>query len=66
MVPPGDVALNAAVNAIQSVVFVEANGQWKIALLQNTPAAFHGRPQLAEDLTHELTDALGSGKVVVR
>jgi hypothetical protein len=47
-------------------VFVEANGQWKIALLQNTPAAFHGRPQLAEDLTHELTDALGSGKVVVR
>ena len=66
MVPPGDVALNAAVNAIQSIVFVEANGQWKIALLQNTPAAFHGRPQLAEALTHELTDALGSGKVVVK
>ncbi len=65
MTPPGKAELNPAVNAIQSLVIVESEAGQKIALLQNTPAAFHGRPQLAEDLTHELTDVLSSGKVVV-
>jgi len=65
MTPPGKAELNPAVNAIQSLVIVESAAGQKIALLQNTPAAFHGRPQLAEDLTHELTDVLSSGKVVV-
>ncbi len=65
MTPPGKAELNPAVNAIQSLVIVESTAGQKIALLQNTPAAFHGRPQLAEDLTHELTDVLSSGKVVV-
>ena len=65
MTPPGKTELNPAVNAIQSLVIVESAAGQKIALLQNTPAAFHGRPQLAEDLTHELTDVLSSGKVVV-
>ena len=65
MTPPGKAELNPAVNAIQSLVIVETAAAQKFALLQNTPAAFHGRPQLAEDLTHELTDVLSSGKVVV-
>ena len=65
MAPPGQAELNPAVNAIQSGVFVETAGDLKIALLQNTPAAFHGRPQLAEELTRELTGVLHHGDVVV-
>jgi hypothetical protein len=45
-------------------VLVEQSGQLKIALLHNTPAAFHGRPQLAEKLTEELTEVLRSGRIV--
>ncbi len=64
MVPPERTALNAAVNAIQSLVVVQDSGQPKIALLQNTPAAFHGRPELGEQRTSELTEVLHSGQVV--
>jgi uncharacterized protein (TIGR02246 family) len=65
MAPPGKTELNPAVNAIQSLV-VLGIGEPRIALLQNTPAAFHGRPELAEQLTRELTEVLRSGKTVVR
>ena len=65
MAPPGKAELNPAVNAIQTLVIVGSAAEQKITLLQNTPAAFHGRPQLAEDLTHDLTDVLRSGNVVV-
>jgi uncharacterized protein (TIGR02246 family) len=58
MVPPDEIELNPAVNAIQSVLFVERNGEIKIALLQSTPAAFHGRPEVAEALTLELEEIL--------
>jgi uncharacterized protein (TIGR02246 family) len=64
MVPPGANELNPATNAIQSLVVVAQAGQPKIALLHNTPAAFHGRPQLVEALTRELTEVLRSGRVV--
>ena len=64
MVPPGTTELNPAVNAIQSVVIVGPRGQLEIALLHNTPAAFHGRPHLAHELTDELTGVLRSGKSV--
>jgi uncharacterized protein (TIGR02246 family) len=66
MAPPGKRELNPAVNAIQSVVIVETAGRPRIALLQNTPAAFHGRPELAEQLTRELTDVLRSDTIVAR
>ena len=65
MVPPGKAELNPAVNAIQSLVAVGRGADMRIALLHNTPAAFHGRPELAEQLTRELTAVLGSGRVVV-
>jgi hypothetical protein len=29
---------------------------WKIALFQNTPAAFHGRPEESAKLTEELKE----------
>jgi uncharacterized protein (TIGR02246 family) len=64
MVPPGQHELNPAVNAVQSVVVVSTSGQPKIALLHNTPAAFHGRPQLSEQLTNELRAVVQSGRIV--
>jgi uncharacterized protein (TIGR02246 family) len=54
MVPPGQSDINPAVNAIQSLVAVKHAGTWRIALFQNTPAQFHGRPDLAQQLTDEL------------
>jgi uncharacterized protein (TIGR02246 family) len=65
MVPPGQSEVNPAVNAIQSVVIVEQDGIPRIALLQNTPAAFHGRPHLAEQMTGELNEVLRTGQIVV-
>ncbi|HEX2623161.1 MAG TPA: SgcJ/EcaC family oxidoreductase [Phototrophicaceae bacterium] len=58
MVPAGGKDLNPAVNAIQTLVAVKRDGQWRITLFQNTPAQFHGRPDLAEALTNELRDLL--------
>lgn len=54
MVPPGQSDLNPAVNAIQTLVATKREGTWRIELFQNTPAAFHGRPDLSEQLTEEL------------
>lgn len=57
MVPPDKDDINADVNAVQTLVAVRKSG-WKIALFQNTPAAFHGRPGDAKKLTEELRTAL--------
>ena len=54
MLPRGSREINPATNAIQSLVAVRRNGNWKIALFHNTPAAFHGRPQASPELTAEL------------
>jgi uncharacterized protein (TIGR02246 family) len=54
MVPPGRADVNPDVNAIQSLVATSSGGPWRIVLFQNTPAQFHGRPELAEALTAEL------------
>jgi uncharacterized protein (TIGR02246 family) len=64
MVPPGQAQLNPAVNAIQSVLFADQDGTWQVVLLHNTPAAFHERPEMVEQLTAELTDVVRSGEVV--
>ena len=66
MIPPGGRALNPAVTAIQSLVLVAdpASSRLRIALMQNTPAAFHGRPQLAADMTEELTKVHEAGLLV--
>jgi uncharacterized protein (TIGR02246 family) len=59
MVPPGDNDIKPEVNAIQSLVATSNHdGDWKIALFQNTPAQFHGRPELQEALTNELRNLL--------
>jgi uncharacterized protein (TIGR02246 family) len=64
MVPPGEEAINPAVNAVQSLLFVLDGDEIKIAFLQNTPAAFHGRPELSEEMTRQLSWVLRSGRRV--
>jgi uncharacterized protein (TIGR02246 family) len=66
MIPPGGSALNPAVNAIQSVILVSDGtpGMPRIAHFQNTPAAFHGRPDLQHAMTSELAAVYESGRVV--
>jgi uncharacterized protein (TIGR02246 family) len=54
MVPPGQDDLNPNANAIQSVVAAQGDDGWRIVQLQNTPAAFHGRPDEVAALTDEL------------
>lgn len=54
LVPPGKDDIDPALNAVQWVVAVQKGGSWKIALIQNTPAAFHDRPDLGKKLTEEL------------
>lgn len=61
MVPSGKSDINPAVNAVQALVAARQAGQWRSAHFQNTPAAFHGRPELAEQLTEELRQVLRSG-----
>jgi uncharacterized protein (TIGR02246 family) len=58
MVPPGQSDINRAVNAIQTMIAAKHDDRWHIALFQNTPAAFHGRPQASQSLTEELGQVL--------
>jgi uncharacterized protein (TIGR02246 family) len=55
MIPRGQTVLRAANNAIQSMVAHNIEGIWQIVLFQNTPAQFHGRPEVAEALMQELS-----------
>lgn len=58
MVPPGKKEINPATNAIQSLIAIKQGDSWKISLFQNTPAQFHGRPELVEAMTKELSKLL--------
>ncbi len=58
MVPPGQVDIAPALNAIQTIVAARVDGTWRIALIQTTPAQFHGRPELVKQLTDELRQLL--------
>lgn len=55
MIPPEQKDINPAANAIQTITAVDEMGDWEIALFQNTPAQFHGRPEISEELTKELS-----------
>ena len=58
LVPPGAADINPALNAVQSLVAARHDGQWRVELYQNTPAAFHGRPEESAALTAELRQLL--------
>ena len=60
MVPAGELELNPSLNAIQTLVAQCHGDQWRVALFQNTPAAFHGRPHLENELVDELREVLKS------
>ena len=55
MRPAGQAELRPELNAIQSLVAVVEDGEWRAALFQTTPAQFHGRPELVAALTAELS-----------
>ena len=61
MVPPRGTELNPAMNAVQTMVAEQRDGAWRIVLFQNTPAQYHGRPDLTEAHTAELLPVLASG-----
>jgi len=58
MVPPGQSDIDPKLNTHHTLVAVKREGKWKIALFQNTPAQFHGRPELVEQMTKELRQLL--------
>jgi uncharacterized protein (TIGR02246 family) len=60
MVAVGSNDISPEVNVLHSITAVQDEGKWRIALFQNTPAAFHGRPELAEQLTADLRHVLAS------
>jgi uncharacterized protein (TIGR02246 family) len=57
VIPAGQEDLNPALNAQQALIAIKHDGAWRIALYQNTPAQFHGRPDLVQRLTDELRRA---------
>lgn len=58
MTPPGKREINPSTNAIQTLVAIKQSNNWQISLFQNTPAQFHGRPELVEKMTKELSELL--------
>lgn len=65
MVPPGESQITPETNAIQNMLLSRQGGRFKIEVFQNTPAAYHARPDLAEQLTQELSEVLTAGRGVV-
>ncbi len=65
MVPRDGGALIAKVNTQQSAVFIDEGEGPQVALFQNTPAAFHGRPRDVDAMTEELAAVARSGRVVL-
>jgi len=64
VVPAGQSGLEPKLNAVQALVAEQREGRWQVILYQNTPAQFHGRPDLTEGLTDELRrelSAMGRG-----
>ena len=56
MIPPGKDEIMPERNAVQALVATRSGaGDWRIALFQNTPARFDGRPEEGRRLTEELS-----------
>lgn len=54
IVPAGNTRINPAVNTVHTLLAEKRSGAWQIVLFQNTPADYHGRPELADQLTTQL------------
>jgi uncharacterized protein (TIGR02246 family) len=57
VVPAGSADLKPDLNSLQRLTAVRRDGQWRVALYHNTPAQFHGRPELVQHMTDELRRA---------
>ena len=57
VVPAGAADVRPELNSGQRLTAVRRGGAWRIALYHNTPAQFHGRPEMVESLTDELRRA---------
>jgi uncharacterized protein (TIGR02246 family) len=57
VIPAGAADIKPELNSVQRLTAVRHGGRWRIALYQNTPAHFHGRPELVEHMTDELRQA---------
>lgn len=58
MVAPGQSDINPNVNTHHTMTAIRTEGHWRIVLFQNTPAQFHGRPELVEQMSNELRELL--------
>ena len=59
MIPDGGNDLDTDLLTVHTLVAVdEGGGRWRIALLQATPAAWHGRPEARQALADELRGLL--------
>jgi uncharacterized protein (TIGR02246 family) len=58
LIPAGQADIRPDLNAVQTLVAAKTAAGWRIALYQNTPAQYHGRPERAEALTEELRQLL--------
>ena len=57
VVPAGQTDFNPSLNSVQRMLCTKSANAWQIVLYHNTPAQFHGRPQMLEKLTQELRQA---------
>lgn len=58
MVPGDQTMIEPAVNAVQTLLAQRRGDAWRVVLFQNTPAQYHGRPDLVERHTAELQQLL--------
>lgn len=56
MIPVDQQDFNPQVHTHQTVIATKTESEWAITLLQNTPAQFHGRPDLVQMITEELRE----------
>ena len=57
VIPAGADDLVPALNSVQRLTAVRRDDRWWTALYHNTPAQFHGRPELVERMTEDLRRA---------
>jgi uncharacterized protein (TIGR02246 family) len=58
MIPPGKKDINPELNAIQTLIAQKHKEGFRIAVFQNTPAAFHEHPEQREQLIEEFRQVL--------
>ena len=54
VIPDGESDIKPELNQVQSLLAERSEGEWRVVLYHNTPAQFHGRSDLVEELSEEL------------